>query len=234
MRNIRAVFFKQIIDTVKNITVLIQFLMLPILTIIMENAVKIENMPDHFFVKLFASMFIGMAPLMCMSAVISEEKEKNTLRALMMSNVSPAQYLVGVGAYVFIMCTGGTAVFAILGEYSGGGLAVFLFAMVSGILISELIGAAIGIFGKNQTAAISVSVPVMMIFAFLPMISLFNKNVEEIAKVTYSQQISRLINGMGVSGITAENIIVIALNFVVSIALFFIAYKKKGLENLSA
>ena len=80
MKNIKAVFMKQILDTIKNKTVFIQFLMFPIIAVIMENAVKIEDMPEHFFAKLFAVMFIGMSPLSCMSAIISEEKEKNTLR----------------------------------------------------------------------------------------------------------------------------------------------------------
>ena len=76
MKNICAVFLKQVSDTLKNKTVLIQFLMFPVLVIIMENAVKIEDMPEHFFARLFAVMFVGMAPLTCMSAIISEEKEK--------------------------------------------------------------------------------------------------------------------------------------------------------------
>ena len=87
MNNISAVFLKQIRETLKNKPILIQFLMFPVLAVVMENAVKIEDMPEHFFAKLFAVMFVGMAPLTCMSSVISEEKEKNTLRVLMMSNV---------------------------------------------------------------------------------------------------------------------------------------------------
>ena len=117
MKNITAVFLKQIKETFRNKTILIQFLMFPVMVIIMENAIKLENMPEHFFVKLFAVMFVGMAPLTCMSAIISEEKEKNTLRALMMSNVKPFEYLIGVGAYVFIMCIIGAVVFAVCGGY---------------------------------------------------------------------------------------------------------------------
>ena len=101
MKNITAVFLKQIKETFRNKTILIQFLMFPVMVIIMENAIKLENMPEHFFVKLFAVMFVGMAPLTCMSAIISEEKEKNTLRALMMSNVKPFEYLLGVGLCIY-------------------------------------------------------------------------------------------------------------------------------------
>ena len=230
MRNIDAVFMKQIKETLKNKTILIQFLMFPVMVIIMENAVKIEDMPEHFFVKLFAVMFVGMAPLTCMSAIISEEKEKNTLRALMMSNVKPFEYLIGVGFYVWLMCMAGAAVFAVCGGYSGMNFCVFMLIMAVGILLSGLTGAVIGVFSKNQMSATSVTVPVMMIFSFLPMLSMFNESIEKIARITYSQQMSILINGLGNTEIKAESVIVIAVNFAVMAVLFAVAFKKKGLS----
>ena len=189
MKNIAVIFKKQIKDTLKNKMVLIQFLMFPVLVVIFENVVKIEDMPEHFFVKLFAVMFVGMAPLTCMSAIIAEEKEKNTLRVLLMSNVKPAEYLVGVGAYVFVMCSAGMAVFAVVGGYSGTELVRFIAAMSAGIILSELTGAVIGIFSRNQMTATSISVPVMMLLAFLPMLSMFNDTIKSVAQMTYSQQI---------------------------------------------
>ena len=230
MRNIAAVFIKQISDTMKNKEVLIQYIMFPVMAVIMENTVRIENMPQHFFVRLFAVMYIGMAPLVCVSAIISEEKEKNTLRVLIMSNVKPGQYLAGIGIYVFGMCMLGTAVFAIVGEYRGGELGIFLAVMATGILLSELTGAVIGMFGANQMAATAVTVPVMMIMAFLPMLSMFNSGIEKVARVIYSKQISDLINGIGSSGVSAENAAVIAVNCAVAVILFAVAYQKRGLE----
>ena len=230
MKNTAVIFKKQLSDTLKNKTILIQFLMFPVLVIIMENLVRIEDMPEHFFVKLFAVMFVGMAPLTCMSAIISEEKEKNTLRVLMMSNVRPAEYLIGVGAYVFVMCSAGMAVFAAVGGYSGTGLVRFIAVMSAGIILSELTGAVIGVFSRNQMTATSITVPVMMIFSFLPMLSMFNDTIRTAARVTYSQQLSELINGIGTSEITAESVIVISINFILAVVLFTVAYRRKGLE----
>ena len=168
MTNISAIFLKQIKETFKNKTVLIQFIMFPAFAFIMENAIKIDNMPDHFFVKLFAVMFVGMAPLTCVSSIISEEKEKNTLRALMMSNVKPAQYLFGVGSYIWLMCMAGAFVFAICGNYSGKDFIMFMLVMAAGVLLSILIGSIIGICCKDQMTSTSITVPVMMIFSFCP------------------------------------------------------------------
>ena len=230
MKNIAVIFGKQLSDTLRNKTILIQFLMFPVLVIIMENAVKIEDMPEHFFAKLFAVMFVGMAPLTCMSAIISEEKEKNTLRVLLMSNVKPGEYLIGTGAYVFVMCAAGMAVFAAVGGYGGMELVRFIAVMSAGIILSELTGAVIGLFSRNQMTATSISVPIMMVIAFLPMLSMFNDTIKSVARVTYSQQISELISDIGNSPASAESIAVIAVNFALAVILFITAYRKKGLE----
>ena len=230
MKNIAVIFGKQLSDTLRNKTILIQFLMFPVLVIIMENAVKIEDMPEHFFAKLFAVMFVGMAPLTCMSAIISEEKEKNTLRVLLMSNVKPGEYLIGTGAYVFVMCAVGMAVFAAVGGYGGMELVRFLAVMSAGIILSELTGAVIGLFSRNQMTATSISVPVMMVIAFLPMLSMFNDTIKSVARVTYSQQISELISDIRNSPASVESIAVIAVNFALAVILFITAYRKKGLE----
>lgn len=230
MRNIAAVFSKQLKETLKNKSILIQFLMFPVMVLIMENAIVLEGMPEHFFVKLFAVMFVGMAPLTCMSSILSEEKEKNTLRALMMSNVHPFEYLIGIGLYVWIMCMVGAAVFAVTGGYESKDFLMFMVIMAAGILLSELTGAVIGVFSKDQMAATSVTVPVMMVFSFLPMLSMFNESIEKIARVTYSQQLSILINGLGTAEVKPESILVIAANFIISAVLFAIVFKKKGLE----
>ena len=123
MKNIIAVFQKQIKDTLKNKTVLIQFLMFPIMSVIMEYSINIEELPEHFFANMFAAMYVGMAPLVGMSSVISEEKEKNTLRVLLMSNVKPIEYLTGVGSYIWIICMLGGCVLGIAGGYRGTGVA---------------------------------------------------------------------------------------------------------------
>lgn len=230
MRNISVIFLKQLKDTLKNKAVLIQFVMVPLMAVVMENTVKIGDMPEKFFVKLFSVMFVGMAPLTCVSSIISEEKEKNTLRALMMSNVKPFEYLCGIGSYVWLMCMAGTAVFAICGKFSGKSLGIFLLIMAVGVILSELIGAVIGIFSKNQMSATSVTVPVMMIFSFLPMLSMFNDKIEKIANLTYTQQLSDVVNELGNFTVTVENILVPVVNFVFAVVLFVFAFKKRGME----
>jgi len=226
MNNIAAVFKKQIKDTLKNKTILIQFIMFPVLTLIMNEAIQIEEMPKNYFVTMFAAMYTGMAPLTSMAAVIAEEKEKNTLRVLMMSNVRPYEYLLGIGSYIWFACMFGAMVICAAGNYRLEEGIIFMGVMAVGILASILIGAVIGIWSRTQMMATSVTVPVMMIFSFLPMLSGFNNTIARIAKFIYSEQISRMLNQVEHLQIGLENICIIMGNMLIAAGLFIMVYKK--------
>ncbi len=226
MRHIVAILWKQMKDTFKNKAILIQFLMFPVMTIIMENAMKIDNMPKHFFANLFAVMYIGMAPLTSMSAIISEEKEKNTLRVLHISNVKAPEYFAGNALYIWSLCMLGSVVIGLAGGYQGEVLIKFMLVMSVGHLISTMLGATIGAFSKNQMMATGISVPVMMIFSFLPMLSMFNQTIKSVAKVFYSQQLNLLIGNVQNMKIGTECIVVMGINVVVIGGIFVLSYQR--------
>lgn len=158
MNNIIAILKKQLKDTLKNKTILIQFVMFPILTLVMNHAITIDGMPENFFVNLFATMYARMAPLTSMAAIISEEQEKNTLRVLMMSNVRPHEYLLGIGSYVWLACLMGAFVICAAGSYKPWEKVTFMGIMAVGILVSLLIGAVIGVWSQTQMGSVNYSV----------------------------------------------------------------------------
>ncbi len=224
--HIKAILWKQIKDTLKNKTILIQFVMFPVMTVIMENAIELQNMPAHFFANLFAIMYVGMAPLTSIAAIIAEEKEKNTLRVLQMSNVKGGEYLLGNLIYIFIICMLGSLVIGLAGGYTGKTLLTFMAIMAAGHLISAILGAAIGVISKNQMSATSLTVPVMMIFSFLPMLSMFNETIAKVAKVVYSQQLHLLLQDIQHPELSAQCLTVLGVNAVVILGVFIFAYRK--------
>ena len=228
MRNALVIFKKQLKDTLKNKTVLIQFIMFPLMTLVMENAITLPDIPELFFTKLFSVMYIGMAPVTAAAAIISEEKEKNTLRVLMMANIKPWEYLLGVGAYVWTLCMAGAGIMAT--GLASTDIPFYLGVMAAGFVVSIAIGACIGIFSSNQMTATSLFVPVMMVFSFSPMLAMFNDKIEKVARIFYTQQLRVLMNQMSFEGIKPESILILAVNAVLALALFFVAFRRKGLE----
>lgn len=229
LTHVWAICKKQNKDTMKNKAVFMQFIIFPVMAFVLEYAVEIPGMPENYFMNLFAVMFLGMAPMTAMATLLSEEKEKNTLRMLKLAGTTSVEYMLGAGGYLFLVCMIFALVFAGIGALQGGILLVFLAVMAAGIIISLLIGAVIGIRSKNQAAATSVAVPVMMIFSFLPMISMFNETVRKIGRFTYTGQIQGLLSQLSEQAIGGETAAVLAGNLLVAVFLFGIVYKKCGL-----
>ncbi len=228
MRNTLIIIKKQLMDTLKNKTILIQFILFPVMTLIMENTVRLEGMPELFFAKLFSIMYMGMAPLTATAAIISEEKEKDTLRVLMMANVAPWQYLAGVGIYVWSVCMAGAAVMAT--GFAPGDLLFYCVVMGVGFFISVVLGGCVGMFAKNQIMATSVVIPVMAVLSFAPMLSLFNDTVKKFSGFLYTRQLSALLENMTFGRGMAKSAGIVIMNAAVCVLLFFIIFKRRGLE----
>ena len=96
--------------------------------------------------------------------------------------------------------------------------------------MSMFIGAVIGTMSKNQMMATSVMIPVMMIFSFIPMLSMFNDSIKKIGKFTYTQQMNVMLNNVDNLRLEAEQFLVIGVTVIVAIILFVFAYKRTGLE----
>ncbi len=229
MDNVSVIIKKQLKDTLKNKTVLIQFIMFPAMTLIMENAIKIDGMPENFFTKLFSVMYIGMAPLTSAAAIISEEKEKNTLRVLLMANVKPWEYLLGVSVYVWTLCMLGAIVMS--SGLKASDIPFYLMIMGLGFVISILIGSCVGIYARNQMVSTSLVMPVMMVLSFAPMLAMFNDKIEVLARIFFTQQIRVIFNTMSFGEAGKTGFAVIAINACAALGLFFTAFRRNRSYN---
>lgn len=228
MHNILAIIKKQLKDTLKNKPVLVQFMIFPVMAVIMAKFVEVPGMAPTYFVKMFAGMFVGMSPLVATSSILAEEKEQGTLRVLFMSNVKSMEYLLAIASYVFLLSMAGAGVMCLAGGYSGDDVLKFLTIMAAGILTSIIIGAAIGAFSKNQMVATSIMTPLMMVFSFVPMIGGFNEQVKKVSKVLYSGQIDYLIgslDGSASSESMITSLLIILVNAIIALLLFALAYR---------
>lgn len=232
-KRVWAIFIKQWKDTIKNKAIFIQFVIFPIIALILTETIAKGNseIPRTYFVVLFATMYAGMVPNVIMASIITEEKEQNTLRVLIMSNVKPLEYLLGVGSYTFLICSLGAVFFGVVGGYRGAELTAFVGILIIGILSSLILGSTIGILMKNQMSANSVVLPVAMVAAFLPMIAMFNETFAKFSRFLYTQQINYLVNDLSRSNFTLERFLIIGVNMIVFLGIFLFAYRKGTLAE---
>lgn len=142
---------------------------------------------------------------------------------MILSNVTLREYLFSIGGFVFFSTIlSGCLFFASLKANLSEAL-LFLVYMGIGSFISILLGMCIGLIARNASAANGLAVPFGMVFAFLPMLSSFNTDIERFSRFTFGQQVSRLIAG---EPFTIFGTITIVVNAVLFLGLYILLYKK--------
>lgn len=228
VQNVTALFHKQVKDVFKNLPVLVLFIVYPLIAIVMTQALKEQTGMGSFFVSIFATMHCIFTPLVATASILTEEKEKNTLRVLIMSNVTLREYLLSVGGFILISTVLTSSIFLFLIELTSEKALLFLLAIVIGCLISIILGVCIGLFSKNAAAANGLAVPFGMVFAFIPMLANFNSGIEAVSKFTFGQQISYILGG---ESIGTFGIVVLSANFIVLLIISALRFKRSISEE---
>ena len=110
----------------------------------------------------------------------------------------------------------------------------YMLIMAAGFLLSILTGACVGIFAENQMAATSLTMPVMMILSFLPMLSMFNDSIRKVARIFYTQQLELCLDHMPAASLASpvfgKALAIILINAIIITGVYVVIYKRKGLE----
>ena len=231
MKNAKAIFVKQAKDMLGNPISLLPFIIFPAVALIMTLFVKIpenEYYSENMFVTMMAAIFAGFGLLQSGSAVVSEDIEKKSLRFLVIAGVKPHEYLLGTGGFLLTVGMAASAVFGLIGGFTGGDFLRFFAVMAASCAASITLGTTIGILTKNQQAAAGATVPIAVILGFTPMIANFNGTVEKLAGVLYTQQLNVIVNDFSAN--FAKAMLTIGINIAVLLVLFVLVYKKKGLK----
>ncbi|MCL2387501.1 MAG: ABC transporter permease [Defluviitaleaceae bacterium] len=231
MRSVKAIFVKQAKDMTKNFSVLIMFVIFPLVAFGMTHFVARGNddIADTMFTTMMAGIFVGMALIQSACTIIAEDREKKSLRFLVIAGVKPLAYLLGIGGVIFVASLLSSLAFGYIGGFNRNEFVAFMVVMMSGAVASIILGATIGIYAKNQQAATGLSMPIAVILGFSPMIAQFNERIEILARFVYTQQINVVVNDFS-AGLT-QPLVVIWLNIAVLAVLFIAAYAKKGLRS---
>ena len=240
MRNVKAIFKKQLKDLLKNPAVLIQFIIFQLVafavdaimvtdidfTDVPEDIIEIivaamPNMPN--MVTMQAGIFAGMGLITAISGIISEDMDKKSLRFLTMAGVKPLSYLAGISGVVLLISLLTSTAFSLIAGFTGLYFWIFTGAMMSVVVGSTILGATFGILAGNQQAASGLVLPVAIILGFGPMLAQFNHNIARFMQFVYTQQLNIVADyltfGSGYAplwhsfGIMWANVLVLGLLF---------------------
>ncbi|MGI6201196.1 MAG: ABC transporter permease [Christensenellales bacterium] len=236
LRKVGALFRKDFADTFKNVNVSI-LLILPIFFALLYSMMDFggERMPASFVLTVSVLMNVCLVPANFLSMTIAEEKEKHTLRTLMLSNVSAGEFLVSKAlvTYLFMQAVN-LVVFFVTGQGLGE-LARFVGVTTLGSVCMIMIGAAAGILSKDQMSTSVITLPFSLAFLIPPMFAGANEVFTAIARFVPTTAMMNLFLGAPENpawyDATGYQVLIIGLWTAAALAAFVLIYRKKRLDN---
>lgn len=232
MRRVNAIFQKDFKDISRNSAVSVTALMPLIMAFVLGKMNKEVSIDAHYMV-INLSMVIIATFVQC--SLIAEEKEKNTLRGLMLSPASTMEILGGKSLLSFLT----TMIVILLGAYLTGYQPENLLIITLAIILTSFffigLGTVLGLFSKSVMEASVIVLPFMMIFGFGSMFSAFTDKypILEIMNYTPSAQLieiaTQVESGIGMSGLWLNfGIIILWIIAVYTLAAF--VFKKRKMD----
>ena len=230
---LKALFKLGMEDLIKNINILI-YIIIPIFFAFIYS--NMDMLSKGYVFTLCVLLTLAMVPVALMGTIIAEEKEKNTLRTLMLNDVKPTEFLVSkvLLCMLFVMVDNVLIYFII-------GLPIKTFIIYQLITLFTSVsliffGALIGLLSKNQMSAGLLSTPFMLVF-MAPLFSVLIESeiINKIISLIPTDAMMKIFENLDKSQMQLSNIAfpigVIAVWIVLSIILFQIVYKKVGVDN---
>lgn len=187
MRKLTTLSKKDIIDFFKN-PVLYVSILLPVVFVVFYKLIKLPNMNNEikpiFLINMGTLMNCSMCGILIASTSIAEEKEKFTLRTLMLSNVSGMEFLISKVIAGFLLTVFGNILIFFLAGVSVGSLPGYLFAVILGSVSINIISAVLGLISRDQMSCGVMQIPVMLLLILPPIFGELNPVLGNIARVT--------------------------------------------------
>lgn len=220
-------------DLTKNLNVFI-YVLFPVLFALLYS--NLDTLTNNFTFSLCVLLNIAMVPIALMGTIIAEEKEKNTLRTLMLNNVKAMEVLIAKALICLLFVVLDNILIYFL---AGLSLANFLSYQLVGLFVGLAViffGAVVGLLAKNQMSAGLLSTPFMLILMapiFMAMID--NKVISKISSFLPTDAMMTIFHNISSQTITFANtgkpFLIIAGWFIVSIIMFNLVYKRVGVDN---
>ncbi|MGA4500046.1 ABC transporter permease [Bacillus bombysepticus] len=230
MRRVSAIFRKEVQDFKTNSQVLLMAFLPIILSFLFSRFGAGKEMLGITIITafLFVAGFVQ-------SMVIAEEKEKHTLRVLMLSPASSVEVLLGKSILTACLTLGICIVNLFILDQFSGNLLLLGFIFLCGTILFIVIGTMIGLLAASvpQTSIIGMPILMTMYLAvqFEPMVE--NKVIKTMIGYLPTSHIVKALNslvgGAGFGSISGH-VLNVAVWLIISLFVCLIVYKKKQLD----
>lgn len=183
---IGALFVKEIQDMRSNTSQLAMLLIPPLMTFLYKGVL---NMPADSSFTIGCLFAIVMTGIYSPSMMIAEEKEKHTLRVLMLSPATPFEVFASKGLVTLLIVFLLALLMLPVAGVSVGTPLLFVLTILIGTIFVILLGFIIGLLSANQMATGYIGMPVYLVLLMVPMLGQATPSLAKLAKVVPSNYI---------------------------------------------
>ncbi len=176
---------------------------------------------------IIINMTLSLVAAFIQCSLIAEEKEKNTLRGLMLSPASTVEILTGKGILTFLTTIFIIAVSCLLIDYKPENITVIAVAIAISALFYIGLGTLLGLLTKSVMEASVIIMPFFFLFTFssyaLLLVEKFPilKAVEYMPNTQLVELAGAVQSGAGFADVWSHLLII----FIWTVAVFFLAYR---------
>lgn len=240
MNRFSAILYKELHDFGKNKNILIMALMPIGFGWIYSRIFLGEGKADINETLQILNLVIGMSFIMTslfsLGMAIAEEKEKKTMRTLLLSGVTPLEFFFGKAFPVIV-----SSILINVALFFMMGLDMTYFATYFAVsslivLVMTIFGAVLGIISPNQMTTGVYGMPMMLLFFLLPMLAIMDDSFQIFADIVPTNMLNLILqiqinNPNPDVWLIASKYLVILGWFLLSLIVFTIAYRKVGIDR---
>lgn len=237
MRCFLALFKKDFKNSFMNKNILLM-LLLPVMFSLLYNAIygNMEGVPSGFVTIFCVIMVLSIIPVNILSSMVAEEKEKHTLRSLMMANVSATEFLLSKACVTLLLILIDVVVILVCCQESFINI-LYMLPIIMVVSIGLLFfGALVGLLAKDQMNAGTLSSPIMILIMLPPMFADMNAIFEKISialpTTSFKTIYLSILSGQSLFSQDCIIAIAVAIAWVIAgLVAFIYIYKKRGLDD---
>ncbi|KQY83067.1 hypothetical protein ASD24_12330 [Paenibacillus sp. Root52] len=164
LKRIRAIFIKDYKEFSRNFAISVT-LIVPIMLALLFREIG-SSAPEA--IGFLLNISFVLITCFVQACLIAEEKERNTLRSLMMTPSTTMDILIGKSVLVFVMSFVVLTIATLIFGYQPANLWVSLAALILSIILYTSVGTICGLFSKTLLEASLSVIPVTIVFTAAP------------------------------------------------------------------
>ncbi|MFC5605033.1 ABC transporter permease [Sporosarcina koreensis] len=231
LKRMNAILQKDFKDFSRNFAVS-SIIFTPIILGAFYGRIGVDSLESHY---MLINMAFAMVASFVQCCLIAEEKEKNTLRGLMLSPATTAEILGGKSLLTFVFTMIVVFFTGYLAEYKPANIAIIAIAVVLSSFFYIALGTLLGLYSKSVMEASVLVMPVFIIFSFGSFLTHSVEKYPILKAATYLPNIqlielaTKVETGAGFADVLVE--LAIILGWVIaSIILTVVIYRKRMVD----